>query len=145
MPKKKMKATRARKASGASRAQKALREAWDNTLRGLTRAETEIEKQVRALLKKNKINVHDAAELLLKLRSSAAQERKRGMKELEARLKVLQARVRKEGVNVAKLANEAVQSALAALNIPSRREVAELTRKVEELSRKLGALRRSRR
>ena len=145
MKKKRMKATRARKASGASRAQRALREAWDNTLQGLTRAEAEIAKQVRALLKKNKLNVHDAAELLLRLRSSAAKERKRGMKELEARLKVLQARVKKEGVNVAKMAEEGVQSALAALNIPSRREVAELTRKVEELSKRLGALRRSRR
>lgn len=144
MPKKKMNASRAA-ASPASRAQKAVREAWDSTLQGLTRAEAEIEKQVRALLKKNKINVDDAAEMLLKLRSSAAKERKRGMKELEARLKVLQARVKKEGVNVAKLAEEGVQSALAALNIPSRREVAELTRKVEELSRRLGALRRSRR
>lgn len=142
MPKKRTKASRS-KASGASRAQQALREAWANTLHGLTRAEAEIEKQVRALLKKNKLNVDDAAEMLLKLRSSVEQERKRGMSELEARLKLLQARVRKEGGNVAKLANEAVQSALAALNIPSRREVAELTRKVEELSRRLGALRRS--
>lgn len=145
MKKKKVKAAGASRASGVSRAQKALREAWDNTLQGLTRAEAEIEKQVRALLKKNKINVDDAAEMLKKLRSSAEKERTRGMKELEARLKLLQARVKKEGVNVAKMAEEAVQSALAALNIPSRREVAELTRKVEQLSRRLGALGRGRR
>ena len=103
MPKK-MKATQAAKtsASGASRAQQALREAW----------------------------------------ASVVKERKRGMQELEARLKELQARVKKEGRNVAKLADEAVQSGLAALNIPSRSEVAELTRKVEELSKRVGTLRR---
>ena len=77
--------------------------------------------------------------------ASVVKERKRGMQELEARLKELQARVKKEGQNVAKLADEAVQSGLAALNIPSRSEVAELTRKVEELSKRVGTLRRPKR
>jgi len=36
-----------------------------------------------------------------------------------------------------------VQGALAALNIPSRREVHELTRRVEELSRKIDGFRRA--
>ncbi len=40
-------------------------------------------------------------------------------------------------------ADEAVQGALAALNIPSRREVHELTRRVEELSRKIDGFRRT--
>ena len=69
-------------------------------------------------------------------------QRKKGIKQLEARMKTLQARVKKERHHVAKLAAEGVQSALAALNIPSRREVSELTRKVDELSKKIDRLRR---
>jgi hypothetical protein len=43
---------------------------------------------------------------------------------------------------VGRMASDAAQSALAAFNIPSRKEVQELTRKVDQLSRKIDSLRR---
>lgn len=137
--------TAAARSAGSSRAQQVLREGWKGALGALSKAEAEVETQVRRLLRNNKINVEDAAELLREFRKSVDKERKRGMKELEGRLEELRERVRKEGRNVAKMADEAVQSGLAALNIPSRREVALLTRRVEELSRRIGTLRRSKR
>ena len=71
-----------------------------------------------------------------------SRERKKAARQLEARLADLQARARKERQVVARMANEAAQSALAAFNIPSRREVQELTRKVAQLSRKIDSFRR---
>jgi hypothetical protein len=59
-----------------------------------------------------------------------------------ASLRVLQARVLRERETVARAAEDAVQRALAALNIPSRQEVQELSRKVDELSRRIEAFRR---
>lgn len=135
----------AARSAGSSRAQQVLREGWKSALGALSKAEAEVETQVRRLLRNNKINVEDAAELLREFRKSVDKERKRGMKELEGRLGELRERVRKGGRNVAKMADGAVQSGLAALNIPSRREVALLTRRVEELSRRIGTLRRSKR
>lgn len=129
-------------AAGSSRAQQVLREGWRSALGALSKAEAKVETQVRTLLRNNKINVDDAAELLREFRISVDKERKRGMQELEARLGELRQRVKKEGRNVAKMADDAVQSGLAALNIPSRREVALLTRRVEELSKRIGTLRR---
>lgn len=132
-------------ASGSSRAQQLLREGWNSALEALSKAEAKVETQVRTLLRSNKINVDDAAELLREFRSSVEKERQRAMQELDVRLAELRQRVKKQGRNVAKMADDAVQSGLAALNIPSRREVALLTRRIEELSKRIGTLRRSKR
>ncbi len=105
-------------------------------------AEAEVAKQLKSLAKRNRIRVEDATEMLDQLQARLAKERRRALKQLETRVKSVQGRVAKERKHLAHLANDAVQSALAGLNIPSRREVAELTRRVEELSRKIDALRR---
>jgi polyhydroxyalkanoate synthesis regulator phasin len=76
------------------------------------------------LLKKNKISAREAASALKALRVRVERERK------------------KERKVVGRRVDEAVQGALAAFNIPSRREVAELTRKIEELSKKIDSLKR---
>ena len=68
-------------------------------------------------------------------------ERQKAMKQVEGRLAVLQTRAKKERRAVSRMVDEAVQRALAALNIPSRQEVQELTRRVEELSRKIDGFR----
>ena len=128
--------------AGSSSAQQVLREGWKTALEALSKAEAGVETRVKALLRNNKLNVEDGAELLREFRKSVDNERQRAMKDLEVRLSGLQQRVRKEGKNVAKMADDAVQSGLAALNIPSRREVALLTRKVEELSKRIGTMRR---
>jgi polyhydroxyalkanoate synthesis regulator phasin len=64
------------------------------------------------------------------------------VKQFEARLALLQARARKERRAFTRAVEDAVQRTLAALNIPSRREVHELTRRIEELSRRIDRFRR---
>jgi poly(hydroxyalkanoate) granule-associated protein len=119
-----------------------LEETWTATLGALTRAEADLEKQVKALIKKNRIPVEDATRLLGDFQTRMLRERKRARKDLETWLRGMQARVKKERTHVTRLANDAVQSALATFNIPSRKEVADLTRKVDELSSKIDSLRR---
>jgi polyhydroxyalkanoate synthesis regulator phasin len=136
MPRRKTVKTPAAKPAGK------IEETWTATLAALTRAEAELEKQVKALIKKNKIPVADATRLLNDFQARVARERKNARKDLETWLRGMQTRVKKERSHVTKLANEAVQSALATFNIPSRKEVADLTRKVDELSKKIDSLRR---
>jgi len=119
-----------------------LRETWSATLAALTSAEAEVEKQIRTLLKNNNISARDARAALRDLRSRIDLERRKAVKQLDARLKGLQTRIRKERKNVSRMVEDGVQSALAALNIPSRQEVADLTGKVEQLSRKIDSIRR---
>ncbi len=139
----KMKAPRASKATpAAARAEEALRRTWAETREALSSVEARVQRQIRKLLKDNRIKVDDARELLQTLQTRFDRERRRGMRRVETGVKELQARLKKERHHVAQLAGQAVQSGLAALNIPSRREVQELTRKVDELSRKIDTLRK---
>jgi len=62
--------------------------------------------------------------------------------DLRARLAVLQSRIEEEGRTAARAVDGTVRGALAALDIPSRTEIAALTRQVEELSRKLESRKR---
>jgi len=131
----------ARVEAAAATTGEALRDRWHSTLVALTTAEQEVEKQIRQLLKRNRIQAKDAAGVLRELGSRAEVERRKAMKELEARLGTLQSRMRKERKVVGRAVGEAVTGALATLNIPSRREVTELTRKVEQLGAKIDAYR----
>jgi polyhydroxyalkanoate synthesis regulator phasin len=119
-----------------------LREAWGVAVERLSAAEAQVEKQVQRIMKRSKIDPREAKSMLAYLGTRLDRERRKATKDVEARLKTLQARVKKERKAATKLVHEGVQQALAALNIPSRREVSELTGKVEELSRKIDALRR---
>ena len=135
------KKAKARKAKGTG---DVLRHTWSQTLTALASAEAEIEKQVGILLKRNRISTKDAQALVRSLGTRLEAERKRAVKELDSRLKSVQHRVQKERRAATRFVHEAVQSALASLNIPSRHEVTELTRKVDELSKKIGSVRRRR-
>jgi polyhydroxyalkanoate synthesis regulator phasin len=119
-----------------------LRSTWQSTVEALTSAQRGTEKQIKALLKKNNISAKQAQAMLKDVSARVQTQRKRAQKELESRLKTLQTRVKKERKVVGRRIDDAVRSALAALNIPSRNEVAELTRKVEELSRKIDSFKR---
>lgn len=114
-----------------------LRDTWYATLSALTSAEESLEKQVRFLLKKNKINTRDAATMLKDVRALIDRERRKAVRELERRVSDLQGRLRKERKTLSRMVDEAVQGTLATFNIPSRQEVAELTRKVAQLSKKI--------
>ena len=119
-----------------------LRDTWHSTLIALTTAEQEVEKQIRQLLKRNRIHAKDAASVLRELGSRAEVERRKAMKELESRLGSLQSRMKKERKVVGQAVGEAVTGALASLNIPSRREVTELTKKVDQLGTKIDTFRK---
>lgn len=119
-----------------------LRETWSQTVASLASAEAAVEKQVRRLLQRNRISTKDASTLLKDVNALVSRERKKAARQLEGRLAALQVRARKERQVVARMANQAAQSALAAFNIPSRQEVQELTRKVDQLSRKIDSFRR---
>lgn len=119
-----------------------LRDAWQAARKALVSAEQRMEKQVRALLKRNRINTKDAQATIEELRARAEKERRKALALLDSRLKSLQSRVKKERKALGRVVQGAVQSTLAALNIPSREEIAGLTRKVEALSRKLDARKR---
>ena len=121
-----------------------LREAWATTQQALVSAEAEMEKQVKGLLKKNKIDPREAAKALRNLGARVHKGRKKALKQVEARLSTLQARVHKERLVVGRMVDDAVKTALATFNIPSRKEVAELTRKVDELSQKIDGFKRRR-
>ena len=94
-----------------------------------------------SLLKRNRIQARDAAGVMRELGSRAEVERRKALKDLETRLGTLQSRMQKERKVVGRAVGEAVTGALARLNIPSRREVTELTKKVDQLGAKIDAFR----
>ncbi len=140
MPAKKKTVLRA--ATPRRKAQSRLQQTWKETQAALTSAEGEVEKRVKEFVKRSGVDTGQATKTLKAWRGRLDRERKKAVKEVEGRLSTLQVRARKERRALARLVDDTVQRALAALNIPSRQEVHELTRRVEELSRKVGGFRR---
>jgi len=84
--------------------------------------------------------------LVSSLRTRLDHEGRKAYRQMEARLAELQTRLGRDKATLGRRVDEAVRGTLARLNIPNRREIAELTRKVDELSRKIDAFQaRSRR
>jgi polyhydroxyalkanoate synthesis regulator phasin len=77
------------------------------------------------------------------LRVRVHKGRRKAARQLDARLSALQVRLRQQGKNLGQRVDQAVRGTMAALDIPTRHEVSELTRKVDELSRKLDGFRRT--
>jgi len=96
-----------------------MRETWGAAVTALTAAEEEMARQVGRMLRRNKITPRDAGAAITSLRARLERERRSLGRTLDA----------------------AVHGALARINVPSRQEVAELTRKVDELSRRIERLR----
>ena len=140
MPAKKKTVLRA--AAPRRKAQSRLQQTWKETQAALTSAEGKVEERVRELVKRSGVDTRQATKTLKAWRGRIDRERRKAVKEVEGRLSTLLVRARKERRAVARLVDDTVQRALAALNIPSRQEVHELTRRVEELSRKVGGFRR---
>ena len=136
-------ATRARKAAGeaasatGSAAAALFRDRWQAAVQALTAAETQVGKQVQALMKEKHITGKDASAALRDLRKRLEKERKKASKDIGVRLGQIQERVVKEGQAIRRSSEDAVQRALGALNVPSREDIGRLTRKVEELSKKV--------
>lgn len=116
---------------------KAIKEKWDTTVKSLASAQARVEKEFRHLVHKSWGT--GASETLREIRDRVDREGRKALKEVESRFSSLQARVDRERKHLGRLIDDGVHTALVALNIPSRREVKELTRKVDELSRKIDA------
>jgi len=81
---------------------------------------------------------HGAA-LVGQIRTRLDTEGRKAYRQLEARMAELPQRLGRDKESLGRRVDEAVRGTLARLNIPNRREIAELTRKVDELSRKIDA------
>jgi hypothetical protein len=142
MPAKKKAAPRRRPAARTRRAKGRLERTWEDTQAALSSAEATVEKRVKALVKRSGVDTRQARETLNAWRHRLDRERKKALKQVEGRLAVLQTRAKKERRAIARMVDDAVQRTLAALNIPSRQEIHELTRRVEDLSHKVERFRR---
>lgn len=128
----------------AQKGQGAVRELWNAAVEAFNDAEKEAEHQINALLKSGRLTATEARDTFESFSKRMVKERKKVMRDLEHRIESLQDRIEKERKSIGKTVDETVRGALAAFNIPSRREVSELTRKVEELSAKIDGFRRGR-
>jgi polyhydroxyalkanoate synthesis regulator phasin len=142
MPAKKKPARRSRPAARARRTKSRLQKTWKDTQAALSSAEATVEKRVDALVRRSGVDTRQARKILAAWRHRLDRERKKAMKQVEGRLAGLQSRARKERRVLTRAVEDAVQRALAALNIPTRHEVHALTRRVTELSRKIDRFRR---
>jgi len=148
-PKRKKKATRpkavARRARASRRGGKApsrIQSTWKEALRTLEGAEKQAEKEIRSFIKRSKLDTRQAAGLWKRWNARLDRESRKAARHLEVGLADLQTRARRESRAFGRMVDDAVLGALAALNIPSRDEVQQLTRKVNQLSRKIDGFRR---
>jgi polyhydroxyalkanoate synthesis regulator phasin len=141
MPAKRKKTT-SRRPRTRTRTRTKLSRTWADTRAALTSVEAAVEKQVRALVKRSGWDTKEAAKAVREWTGRVDRERRKATRRLEARLSVLQDRIRKERRGLARGVDDAVRRTLASLNIPSRAEVRELTKRVEELSRRVDRRRR---
>src|SRR6266496_641034 len=134
---------RARVVSGAPHgAGNRIRKTWAATVEALSAAEAQAERQLRRLLARNRLEPADVRTALASFRARVQKERRKAARQLDTRLSALQARLRRDGKTFGRAVDDAVRGTLVTLDIPSRREVSELTRKVDQLSRKIDGYRR---
>jgi len=119
-----------------------IRKTWGATVEALTSAEAQAERQLRRLVARNRVTPAEARAILESFRTRVQKGRRRAARQLGARLSALQVRLRHDGKNLGRMVDQAVRGTLVALDIPSRHEVSELTRKVDELTRKIDTFRR---
>ena len=118
-----------------------LKDRWEAAVAALSAAETQLERQVRTIMKEKKLTGRDASAALAAVRKRLERERKTASKQLQARMADVQSTARKQGRALGRAAGQTAQRALASLNIPTREDVGRLTRRVEELARRLDRLR----
>ncbi|HEX2171665.1 MAG TPA: phasin family protein [Dehalococcoidia bacterium] len=102
----------------SSRAFDALWNAWYTALGGALWAQDQAEKMVRLMLDQGRVT---------------REESKRVMDDLVEQ-------VRRNQSEMQRLAQEAVRSSLANLNIPTQDQIKDLNRKIDELNRKIDAM-----
>ena len=116
---------------------------WNEAREVLGAGQATVEKQVRGWMRRTGLEAEQANQRLTAVRHQLELRRRKAMKQIEGRLLGIQARAKKERRAMMRRMDDAVRAALAALNLPSRQEVQELTRRVEELSKKIDGVRRA--
>ena len=135
-------ARRSRPVARARRVTSGLEQTWNDTRAALSSAEARVEKRVQDLVRRSGVDTRQARKALEAWRVKLDRQGRKAMRQFEGRLAVLQTRARKERRVVGRAVDDAVKRTLAALNIPSRQEIHDLTRRVEELSQKVDRFRR---
>lgn len=115
-----------------------MRETWSAAVTALTSAEEQMAHQLRLMLRRNHITPAAAATALSDLRERFTRERTRARRRIDEGVGDIAARLDQERKVVSRALDSAVHGALASFDIPTRREVAQLTKKVEELTRRVG-------
>ncbi len=133
-----------KQASSQSKAAPSRLESATRTAKNAARAAVHTAEGAIHQLRSNLSHV-DARKAIASIGRAVIAERRSALKRIDAGLTLIQERVEKERKTVSRVAEETARRTLAALNIPSRREIATLTRKVDELSRRIGAQKKTRR
>jgi hypothetical protein len=115
---------------------------WKDTRRALVSAEQRVSRKVAQLVQQSGLPTREVVKRAEALRTRLGQQGRQARKLALARLAALQQRARRDGRFLGRSIDDAVARALAALNIPTRQEVQELSRRVERLSARVDKLRR---
>ena len=118
-----------------------LEKTWNDTRRALRSAELTVGKRVAALVQKSGLEPREVMRQAELWRGRLDREGRKARKRIEARLVQLKQRATRDRRSLTKSVDDAVALALGALNIPTRREVQQLQRRVEELKARVERLR----
>jgi poly(hydroxyalkanoate) granule-associated protein len=118
-----------------------LEKTWNDTRRALRSAEVTVGKRVAALVQRSGLEPREVMRQAELWRGRLDREGKKARKRVEARLVQLKHRATHNRRSLTKSVDDAVARALGALNIPTRREVQQLQRRVEELKARVERLR----
>jgi poly(hydroxyalkanoate) granule-associated protein len=129
-----------KKAARAARPSR-LEKSWNETRRALRSAEETVGRRVAALVERSGLEPREVMRQAELWRSRLDREGRKARKRVEARLGELRQRAKRNRQTLARSVDDAVAQALAALNIPTRREVQQLQRRVEELKARVERLR----
>jgi poly(hydroxyalkanoate) granule-associated protein len=119
-----------------------LQSTWNDTRKALRSAEATVGKRVAALVKRSGLEPREVMRQAELWRARLDREGKKARKRVQARLVELKQRAGRDRRSLTRSVDDAVARALAALNIPSRHEIQQLSRRVEQLSQRVGARRR---
>ena len=114
---------------------------WNDARRAIRSAEGVLGKRVAEFARRRGIDTKELVHRAELWRSRLDRESRKARKRVELRLAELSKRAHHERNTVARVADDAVARALAALNIPTRREVQELSRRVGRLSSRIDTIR----
>lgn len=131
-----------RKPSRTRRPAGRLESTWNDTREALRSAEATVGKRVAALVRRSGLEPREVMRQAEAWRSRLDREGHKARKRVAARLVELKRRARRDRDVLGRSVDAAVARGLAALNIPTRQEVQQLSRRVEQLSTRIDALRR---